>query len=493
MSTSQHDSVTSSSKKGLFAERALPTPDTSEARLQRMSATEALRHMVQGDFSCEHYVQALVARTEAVADTNAFIDFSATQVLEAARALDQARPKNGTLPPLWGLPIPIKDSVFTQDFPTTAGTSVMKLRQSDADLVTRLRRAGGLVMGKTNLHELSSGFTSNNPHHGPVRNPYAPDRVAGGSSGGTAAAVALGCAPLGVAEDTAGSVRVPAALCGIVGFRPTIGRYPTTGVVPLAPSFDQVGPHARCVADIQLFDRVVTGRPGQSSASLQGIRLGVPRGYLYDNIEASAMQVFNKALEALRDYGVELVEHDVSGLGDLLLASYGPILFTEIGVSLDVFFKEQGMGGLQAVIDKAGPETVGLYSTLVLEGAPAKPSAKVYQEAAALHRPALRQALAHYFWQYQLDAIVYPTVRCGAPEIGADETVNINGVSTSIFDALGHNTILAPAAELPSLTLPIGFDTDRLPVAMGLDALPGDDERLLALGAALEPVVCAYR
>lgn len=490
MSDQQQTSGSARGELTLFAEGALPKQNGQAARLQRLSATQALTHLRQGDITCEQYAQALVAQADANTDLNAFISFSGDQVLEAARALDKARPQQGDLPPLWGMPIPVKDSVFTQDFPTTAGTAVMKRLAPDADLVARLRQAGGLVMGKTNLHELSSGFTSNNPHYGAVRNPHARSHVAGGSSGGTAAAVAVGCAPLGVAEDTAGSIRVPAALCGIVGFRPTLGRYPTTGVVPLAPSYDQVGPHARCMADIQLFDRIVTHSKGAPARSLQGLRLGVPRGYLYDNIEAGALQVFEQALQKLRDSGVELIEHDLPRLGDLLEASYGPILFTEIGVSLEAFFNEQGAGGLKAVIDQAGPETQGLYGALVLEGAPAKPSVQAYQNASALHRPALRQAIAHYFWQHRLDAIVYPTVRCGAPEIGDDEAVLINGVSTSIFDALGHNTILAPAAELPSLTLPVGFDASGLPVALALDALPGTDEQLLAIGAAVEAVAC---
>src|SRR5205085_10496576 len=131
--------------------------------------------------------------------------------------------------------------------------------RAEARAVARLKGAGAFVLGKTNLHELSFGWTSNNLAFGPVRNPYDPGRIPGGSTGGTAAAVAARMAPLGVAEDTQGSVRVPAALCGICGFRPTTGRYPTAGTAPITPLFDQIGPHARDVADLALFDRVMTG------------------------------------------------------------------------------------------------------------------------------------------------------------------------------------------------------------------------------------------
>ena len=127
-------------------------------------------------------------------------------------------------------------------------------------MVAALTAAGAIVLGKTNLHELSYGWTSNNLAFGAVHNPYDPTRVPGGSSGGTAAAIAARLAPLGVAEDTEGSIRVPAAFCGIAGFRPTTGRYSTQGCVPISPLFDQVGPHARTVADLALFDAVMTAR-----------------------------------------------------------------------------------------------------------------------------------------------------------------------------------------------------------------------------------------
>ena len=152
----------------------------------------------------------------------------------------------------------MKDSVNTRDYPTTGGTPALRHFRpaEDAPVVAALRGAGAVVLGKTNLHELSFGWTSNNLAFGAVHNPYDLTRIPGGSSGGTAAAVAAHLAPLGVAEDTEGSIRVPAAFCGIAGFRPTTGRYSTRGCVPISPLFDQVGPHARNVADLALFDSV---------------------------------------------------------------------------------------------------------------------------------------------------------------------------------------------------------------------------------------------
>src|SRR3990172_9719648 len=220
-----------------------PAPRTmTQDELIELSATDAVLALHRGDFKAEDYAAALLARCEAGKHLNTFLNLHPSRVLEAARAADRLRASGAPLLPLHGLPIPIKDSVNTRDLPTTGGTPALrKFRpKEDAPLVRKLLDAGGIVMGKTNLHELSFGWSSNNLAFGAVKNPYDPTRIPGGSSGGTAAAVAARMAPLGVAEDTEGSIRVPAAMCGIYGFRPTTGRYPTTGVVPISPLFDQI-------------------------------------------------------------------------------------------------------------------------------------------------------------------------------------------------------------------------------------------------------------
>src|ERR1700680_2015597 len=252
--------------------------------------------MAGGEITAEHYAAALMQRCEAGRALNAFITFEPEHVLEEARACDRRRHSGQALGPLHGLPIPIKDSVNTRHYPTTAGTPALRQFRpaQDAPVVRALLEAGAIVLGKTNLHELSFGWTSNNEAFGPVRNPYDRARIAGGSSGGTAAAVAARMAPLGVAEDTEGSIRVPAAMCGIAGFRPTTTRYPSTGVVPISTLFDQVGPHARSVDDLALFDSVVTGDwNALRAAELKGVKLGVGRKYWYSGLEAEVERIAN--------------------------------------------------------------------------------------------------------------------------------------------------------------------------------------------------------
>ena len=256
--------------------------------LTKLSAADAVTALRQADVSAEEYATSLLDRCESGKHLNAFIALDPSLVLESARAADRVRMSGADLGPLHGLPIPVKDSVNTKDYPTTGGTPALRnFRPSgDAELVRRLVNAGAIVMGKTNIHELSFGWTSNNLAFGAVHNPYDTSRIPGGSSGGTAVAIAAGMAPIGIAEDTEGSIRIPAALCGICGFRPTMHRYPNEGVVPITPLFDQVGPHARTVDDIVLFDSVITGQSNNiKPTSLKGIRVGISRGYFFESLD----------------------------------------------------------------------------------------------------------------------------------------------------------------------------------------------------------------
>jgi indoleacetamide hydrolase len=220
---------------------ALPRVAFSAANpLLELSATEAVSAIRRGDIRAEVYASALLDRCNELKHLNAFISVDRDAVLQSAREIDQARDRGQQLGPISGLPIPLKDSINTTALPTTSGTRSLRTfrPKSDAAIWQRLSKAGGILLGKTNLHEMSLGWTSTNQAFGPVRNPYDSDRIPGGSSGGTAVAIAARMAPAGIGEDTNGSIRVPSAMCGITGLRPTHGRYPGAGVMPLAPTLD---------------------------------------------------------------------------------------------------------------------------------------------------------------------------------------------------------------------------------------------------------------
>lgn len=191
--------------------------------------------------------------------------------------------------PLAGISLILKDNINTADMPTSGGTPALQnnVPPKDAPIVSRLRRAGAIIVGKGNLHELSSGGTSNNATFGAVQNPHDPACVPGGSSGGVAAAVAAGITRAGIGTDTAGSVRAPAALCGVVGFRPTTGRYPGAGIVPLTASYDTAGPISLTVADAALLDSVLACTPNDvQKVQLDQLRFGVPRATLLSASES---------------------------------------------------------------------------------------------------------------------------------------------------------------------------------------------------------------
>jgi mandelamide amidase len=212
--------------------------------LTDLGAVEAVAAVRSGDVKAEDYARALLDRAAALQGLNAFRTLDPQMVLESARAADQKRASGAPLGSLHGLPIPVKDSANTKALPTSNGTRALKdfRPKEDAAILKPLFAQGAILMGKTNIHELSYGHTTNNLAFGPTRNPYDTSRVPGGSSGGSAAAVAAHMAPLTVAEDTFGSIRIPASFCGIVGLRPSVGRYPGAGLMPIAPRWDTAGP-----------------------------------------------------------------------------------------------------------------------------------------------------------------------------------------------------------------------------------------------------------
>jgi mandelamide amidase len=458
-----------------------------------LSATEAVAAMRRGDLSAEDYAAALLDRCKLAEDLNAFITLEPERVLEAARAADRSLASGARPGPLHGLPIPVKDSVNTKTYPTTAGTRALRAfyPAEDAELVRRLTDAGAIVMGKTNIHELSFGFTSNNLAFGAVRNPYDKSRIPGGSSGGTAAAVAARMAPIGIAEDTQGSIRVPAAMCGIYGFRPTLGRYPNQGVVPITPLFDQVGPHARNVADLLLFDHVITGEGmADAPATLAGIRLGVPREFYFDRLDSGVERITEAALKTLRDAGVELVEADVPDLTRLIDLTTDPIELYHVMPMLTRYLADFDAGvTFEEVIEQASVDIRDAFAKSVLPGGEFVVAEEDFIAARDVHLPALRETLALYFGSNDLDAMVFPVAQIAAPPIGHDTETELNGRTAPFEPVMSRNISPGSTAGLPGLVIPASLNSEGLPVCIELDGPTGSDVRLLAIGRAVEDVL----
>ena len=461
--------------------------------LTDLSATQAVVAMRQGDISAVDYATALLNRCETGKHLNAFITLDPERVLEAASAADKLRATGAKPGPLHGLPIPVKDSVNTKDYPTTGGTRALSnfYPERNAVLVDQLVSAGAIVMGKTTVHELSFGWTSNNQAFGAVRNPYDTSRIPGGSSGGTAAAITSGMAPLGIAEDTQGSIRVPAAMCGIYGFRPTTSRYSNTGVVPITPLFDQVGPHARSMADIALFDNVISGEPlVKELPPLQGVRLGVPKQFFFDSLDTEVARISSESLQKLAAAGAVLVEENVPNLGELIALTTAQVQLYHVMPMLKQYLKDFNTGvTFDDLMQQASPDIQATFARYVLPGGEQVIPEADFIAARDQHLPALRKTLQDYFAASNLAGMIFPTAQIAAPPIGQDSEVLLNSETVPFEAVISRNISPGSTAGLPGLVIPADLNSNGLPVTLEIDGPEGSDRQLLGIGLAIEKVL----
>jgi Asp-tRNA(Asn)/Glu-tRNA(Gln) amidotransferase A subunit family amidase len=446
-----------------------------------------------GDITAEAYAEALLARCEEAAGLNAFIRLEPEAVREAARRADQQRRRGEALGALHGVPLALKDNLDTVSLPTTGGTPGLAANRPrrNAPVVQKLLDAGAIVLGKANMHELAYGVTSNNAAFGAVRNPYDSRRIPGGSSGGTAVAVAARMTPAGIGSDTGGSVRIPAAHCGIAGFRPTTLRWPQQGIVPISHTRDTAGPMTRGVDACVLIDGIVTGGPTElAPARLPGLRIGVPRGHFWEKLDSELAGITEAVLGRLRDAGAVLVEGDIAEVGALDAAAGFPIALYETVVDLNRYLAEHETGlDYAALIGQVkSPDVKGILEGLI--GAGAIPEA-AYREALTRHRPALQEAYRRYFRERGVSVAVFPTTPMPAALIGEDESVMVNGEPVPTFATYIRNTSPGSVAGIPGLSLPAGNTKSGLPVGIEIDGPEGSDAQVLAVGLALEPLLPA--
>ncbi len=471
----------------------LASPLTTRAQDHlNLSATDAARLIREGKLSSRDLVTALLKQIDAGSDLHAFILIERDSALRAAEDADRKREQGMQLGPLHGVPIVIKDNIHLAGLPNTAGTPALRgfVPKDTAPVAQALIDAGAIVLGKTNMHELALGITSNNAAFGAVVTPYDKGRFAGGSSGGTAAAIAARMAPAGLGTDTGGSVRIPAALNGIVGLRPTVGRYSQQGITPLSHTRDTAGPMARTVRDLVLLDQVISGdlRP-IPMAGLSGVRLGVLRIPSCQNIDGEVARILELSLDKLRAAGVQLVDVELPNLPDVYAKAGPPMAAYEVNADLAAYLANYQTGlTVHAVVDQvASPDVKLLFETRIL-GDKAISDA-VYREAVETHLPRLRQLYADTFAEQRIDALIFPTTPLPAQLLEQSIETTLNGKTVSTFFTFLANTRPSAFVHLPGLALPMGMTTDGLPVGIELDGPPGTDRRLLSIGLALEPVL----
>jgi len=463
----------------------------------QLTAIEAVEHIRSGALKAEAYAARLIERQRTLKHLNAITWMDEDRLLEAARGVDRARWRGDHLEPLAGLPVAVKDNIDTLGFPTSAGTASLKglMPKTEAPVTAALWRAGALLFGKANMHELAGGGTSTNPAFGFVRNPYDPMRTPGGSSGGTAAALAARIVAAGLGSDTAGSVRIPSAFSGIAALRPSIAGarklYSDDGVVPLASDLDTIGPMARTVADVALLHSAITGQT-LPPVVLRGMRIGIPRSHYWENLDDDVRVVAEAALARLRDAGATLVDIEVADFVAAAQPVFQTLLLNGFKGDLAIYFGRHALqyDAADVIARIESRDTKGLFA--MARDAQFPPGAVA--AARTTLRAKIQAQYADIFRAHGLAAVAFPTEPLTAPLIPADgdsfeDMVDVAGKPINKVLVLIRNTGITCALGVPGISVPAGLTDAGLPVGLELDGWAGGDTALLGLGMAVEAAI----
>jgi aspartyl-tRNA(Asn)/glutamyl-tRNA(Gln) amidotransferase subunit A len=435
-------------------------------------------------------------------NTNAYLTFSPERALETARGVDDRLARGENAGPLAGVPLAVKDVIVTKGLRTTAGSKLLHrfIPPYDATAVMRLEAAGACVLGKTNCDEFAMGSSNENSAYGPVRNPAAPDRVPGGSSGGSAAAVAQGTAVVALGSDTGGSIRQPASFCGVVGVTPTYGRVSRYGLIAFASSLDHIGPLGRNVEDAALLLEVMAGRDpndatsalapvpsytAQLDGSVRGVRVGLPKEY-FEGCTGETIDIIQRGVETLRQLGCEVRQISLPHT-EYAIGAYYIIATAEASSNLARF------DGVRYTCRSPHSETLSdMYRNTRGEGFGAECKRRImlgtyvlsagYYDAYYLKAQRVRHLIARDFSEafQTVDAIVAPVSPFPAFRLGEKLDDPLQMYLSDIY------TITGSLAGLPCMSVPCGRTSDGLPVGMQILARHFDEAGMFRLAHAFE-------
>jgi len=469
--------------------------------LWELSLRSLRDRLAEGELTAEETARSFLERIAAKdGGLGAFLLPLADSALERARALDRLpRDDRG---PLHGVPIAVKDIISVEGSPTTAGSRILEGYVSlySATAIERLVDAGALILGKTNLDEFAMGSSTENSAFQTTRNPWSPDRVPGGSSGGSAAAVAARLAPAGLGTDTGGSIRQPAALCGVVGLKPTYGRVSRYGLVAFASSFDQIGPITRTAEDASLLLEILAGAdPRDSTCStlpvpryseeiggdVRSLRVGIPRDVLGEGVDESVLEAFDRAARKLEELGVALEEvslpaakHAIACYYLLVTAEASSNLARYDGVRYGLRKPHPALHEMMSVTRGAGfgreVKRRILLGTFVLSAG----YYDAYYEKAQKVRSLVGRDFARAF--ERVDAILLPTSPEPAFPLGAKSEDPLSMYLADVF------TITANLAGTPAVSFPAGFDPAGLPIGVQIVGRHFDEATILRLAHAFQ-------
>jgi len=479
--------------------------------LCELTAHELLEKLEKREVSSEDIVRSVFERIGQVENRlGSFVTLTEEEAFRQARDIDKVAIK-GKLPgALAGIPVAIKDNICIKNVKTTCSSHILEnfISPYEATVVKRLREAGAVFIGKTNMDEFAMGSSTENSYFGITRNPWDLNHIPGGSSGGSAVAVASDETILAIGSDTGGSIRQPAACCGVVGLKPTYGRVSRYGLVAFASSLDQIGPFGKDVEDVALLMNVIAAHDERDSTSvnldvpdysksltenIKGIKIGVPKEYFIKGLDGEVEKAVKEAIELLQDLGAITVEislpHTEYGVAvyyliapseaSANLARYDGVRYgyrsLEIGDLLDEYEKSRGEG--------FGPEVkrrimLGTYAL-----------SRGYYDAYYLKAQKVRTLIKKDFDGAfeKVDAIITPTAPTPAFKIGEKVDDPLQMYLSDIF------TISANLASIPGISIPCGFSKKGLPIGLQLMARPFDEEVLIRIAYAYEKSVDWYK
>ena len=482
------------------------------------TAREIRKAIGTGELSAVDVCRHALDRARAINPRlNAFNLLAEERALARAAAIDRDRAAGASLGPLGGVPVALKDNMCVRGMRTTASSKILEhfVPPYDATVVSRLEAAGAVIIGKTNCDEFAMGSSNENSAFGPVRNPWAPDRTPGGSSGGSAVAVAAGCAPLALGSDTGGSIRQPAAFCGVAGLKPTYGRVSRYGLLAFASSLDQIGPFARTVGDTALALSVLAGADTADSTSarravpdytaaltgdVRGLRVGVPRAFVTEGVDAEVRGAFDAALVALEQQGATLVDielpharHAIPVYYLICTAEASSNLARYDGVKYG-YRAAHGDASLREMYSRTRDEGFGpevkrriMLGTYVLSAG--------YYDAYDLKAQQVRTLLRRDYDEAfeRVDTIVMPTSPAAAFRLGEKTADPLQMYLGDVF------TVSANLAGLPAISVPCGFTAGtgdgaaRLPIGFQFVGRSFDEATILRAADAYERVTAWHR
>ena len=460
--------------------------------------------VVSGRRSAVEVCRDALARIDAVSPLNAFNFVDAERALARADAVDRQRAAGAAIGPLAGVPVALKDNLCVRGMRTTASSRILDTFKApyDATVVERLESAGAVIVGKTNCDEFAMGSSNENSAYGPVRNPWATDRTPGGSSGGSAAAVAARCVPLALGSDTGGSIRQPASFCGVVGLKPTYGRVSRYGLLAFASSLDQIGPLTCSVGDAAAALSVIAGADRCDSTSanepvpdfsaaltgdVAGVRVGVPRAFVSEGVDDSVRRAFDEALETLRSAGATLVDIDLPHARHAIPVYY---LVCTAEASSNLARYDGVKYGYRSPVARDAPLKT-MYSRTRDEGFGAEVKRRImlgtyvlsagYYDAFYLKAQQVRTLLRRDYERAfeQVDVVAMPTSPIPPFRLGEKTDDPLQMYLADIF------TVSVNLAGLPGISVPCGF-AGTLPIGFQLIGRMFDESTILRVADVYE-------